>query len=250
MSGIHQTITRLRELRMGAMADALSTQMDTPSLQQFSFEDRLGMLVEREWAERENKKLKRLIKGAALPEPANLEDLDSRASRQLDRSLVSSLSTCEWINRRQNLIILGATGVGKTWLACAFGTQACRLKLSVVFYRASDLYADIGSAMLDGSLPKLKAALIKPQLLVLDDFGIGNLNAQAAHVLLDVVDRRMRSGSILITSQYPTDQWHGLFPDPTIADAILDRVVHQAHRLQLKGESMRKLRAAKRMQAT
>ena len=97
MSGIHQTITRLRELRMGAMADALSTQMDTPSLQQFSFEDRLGMLVEREWAERENKKLKRLIKGAALPEPANLEDLDSRASRQLDRSLVSSLSTCEWI---------------------------------------------------------------------------------------------------------------------------------------------------------
>jgi len=121
--------------------------------------------------------------------------------------------------------------------------------MAATFYRASDLYNDIAVATLDGSLPKLKLQLSKPQLLVLDDFGIGNMTVQAAHVLLDVVDRRMRHGSLLITSQYPADQWHSLFPDPTIADAVLDRVVHQAHRIQLKGDSMRKLQGRKRMQA-
>lgn len=249
MSSVHQTLARLRDLKLSGMAEALNQQMNMPGQQQLAFEDRLGMLVEHEWAERENRKLKRLIRGATLPEGACLEDLNYRASRNLDKAFVTTLSSCEWIHRKQNLIILGATGVGKTWLACAFATQACRLKMAATFYRASDLYNDIAVATLDGSLPKLKLQLSKPQLLVLDDFGIGNMTVQAAHVLLDVVDRRMRHGSLLITSQYPADQWHSLFPDPTIADAVLDRVVHQAHRIQLKGDSMRKLQGRKRMQA-
>lgn len=248
MSGLHQTLARMRELKLSSMAAALQQQMETPSLLQMSFEDRLAILIEHEWSDRENRKLKRLVRGAGLPEAACLEDLDFRTTRNLDKSYIAGLLPCEWVRRRQNLIILGATGVGKTWLASAFATQACRLKLAASFYRASDLFTDIALASLDGSLPKLKATLNKPQLLVLDDFGIGNMTVQAAHVLLDVVDRRMRTGSLLITSQYPTDQWHGFFPDPTIADAVLDRVVHQAHRIQLKGESMRKLQAKKRLQ--
>lgn len=248
MSGLQQTMARMRDLRLSSMAEALSQQADNPQLQKLGFDDRLGMLIEHEWSDRENRKLKRLIRGADLPEAACLEDVDYRAARNLDKSFIGSLSTCEWIRRRQNLVIVGATGLGKTWLACAFATQACRLKLAAGFYRASDLFTDIAVATLDGSLPKLKIALGKPQLLVLDDFGIGNMTVQAAHVLLDVVDRRMRTGSLLITSQYPTDQWHGFFPDPTVADAVLDRVVHQAHRVQLKGESMRKLQAKKRLQ--
>lgn len=248
MSGLQQTLVRLQDLKLSGMAEALSRQMDTPGQQQLSFEERIGILVEHEWSERESRKLKRLIRGAALPEAACLEDVDYRASRNLDKGFIASLASCEWVRRRQNLVILGATGVGKTWLACAFATQACRLKMAVGFYRASDLFNDIAAATLDGSLPRLKVSLSKPQLLVLDDFGIGSMTVQAAHVLLDVVDRRMRSGSLLITSQYPTDQWHGFFPDPTIADAVLDRVVHQAHRIQLKGESMRKLQGRKRLQ--
>jgi DNA replication protein DnaC len=229
------------------MADALVQQIETISFQQIGFEDRVGLLVEHEWAERENRKLKRLVRSAGLPEAACLEEVDYRTTRNLDKSFIATLSTCEWVRRHQNLTILGATGLGKTWLGCAFATQACRLKLATSFYRASDLFTDIAVATLDGSLPKLKAALAKPQLLVLDDFGIGSMTVQAAHVLLDVVDQRMRTGSLLITSQYPTDQWHGFFPDPTIADAVLDRVIHQSHRIQLKGESMRKLQAKKRL---
>jgi DNA replication protein DnaC len=174
--------------------------------------------------------------------------VDYGAARGLDKSHVASLAGCEWVRQKLNLVIVGATGVGKTWLASAFGTQACRLGMPVVFYRASDLYGEIAVAMHDGSLPKLKAELIKPSLLILDDFGLGDISSSAAQILLDVVDRRMRSGSLLITSQYPTEQWHGLFPDPTIADAILDRVVHQSHRLTLKGDSMRKLKAKHTMQ--
>jgi len=160
----------------------------------------------------------------------------------------SGLYEAAFARRQQNLIVVGPTGVGKTWLACAFGHQACRLKIPVTFYRTSDLYEDIGEAVHDGSLPKLKLTLSKPSLLILDDFGIGEMSASAAQVLLDVVDRRMRTGSLLLTSQYPTEKWHSFFPDPTIADAVLDRVVHQAHRIQLKGESMRKLQGRKRLE--
>jgi DNA replication protein DnaC len=249
MSSAAQTIMRLRELKLTSMAQAYELQLQQPGRGELSFEDRFGLLVEFEAAERESRKLKRLVRAAGLPEPAALEDVDHRAGRELDKAQLAALATCDWVRRQQNLIIHGATGVGKTWLACAFATQACRLKMPVTFWRASDLYGEIAVATLDGSLPKLKLALARPSLLVLDDFGIGQITAGVAQVLLDVVERRVRTGSLLITSQYPTDQWHGFFPDPTVADAVLDRVVHQSHRLALKGESMRKSRARERMQA-
>lgn len=247
MTSIQQTCSRLRELRLTAMADAYECQLQQPKLHQHGFDERLALLVEAEASTRETRKLNRLIRCAGFVDRASMEDVDYRASRGLDRSALASLATCEWIRRQHNLILIGATGVGKTWLACAFGDQACRLGLPTLFLKVADLCEDIARAAADGSMPELKRKLSKPSLLILDDLGIGTLNAEAAEVLLTVVDRRQRVGSLLITSQFPTDQWHGLFPDPTVADAILDRVVHSAHRVQLKGESMRKLRGRKQL---
>ncbi len=242
MSTQVQNTSQMRELRLTAMAQGYELQAEQPKLHQLAFDDRLGLLLEAEVAARKSRKLNRLVKVATFPETASLEDLDLRASRGLDKAFVASLSTCSWISRRQNLIIVGATGLGKSWLASALGQQACRLGMSVCFHRVSDLYTAIAESQLDATLPKLKASLLKPDLLILDDFGIGEMTPLCAQVLYDTAERRIRTGSLLVTSQYPTDKWHSFFPDPTIADAVLDRTVHQAHRIQLKGESMRKLR--------
>lgn len=249
MTSTQQTISRLRELRLNSMAEAYERQLQQPKLHQLGFDDRFGLLVEHEAGERDARRLSRLIRGASLPDTAVMEDMDFRAGRGVDKAQLASLATCEWVRQQHNLIIAGATGVGKTWLACALGAQACRLEIPTVFYRASELYSVIADAQPDGSLPKLKKALIKPPLLILDDFGLGEITVPTAQFLLEVIDRRMRTGSLLITSQFGTEQWHGLFPEPTIADAILDRIVHQSHRLILKGESMRKLRAKERLKA-
>jgi len=245
MSSIQQTLNRLRDLRLSAMAEAYELQGKQLKLHEIGFDDRFGLLVEFEVSARESKKLKRLVSTASFPEPASFEEIDYGIARGLDKPFLTSLATCEWIRQQLNLTILGATGVGKTWLACAFGNQACRLGMPVAFYRIINFYEKIANAIHDGSLPKLKTELIKPMLLILDDFGIGEISTAVAHVLLDVIDRRMRLGSLLITSQFPIEQWHDLFPDPTIADAILDRIVHQSHQLILKGESMRKVRASR-----
>lgn len=153
MSGVHQTISRLRELRLTSMAEAYSVQLQQPKLHQLSFDDRFGLLVEHEASERDSKKLKRLVRSAGFPESASLEDADYRASRDIDKGFIASLASCEWIRQQLNLIVLGATGVGKTWLACAFGSQACRQRLPATFFRASDLYQEIAVASHDGSLP-------------------------------------------------------------------------------------------------
>jgi len=242
MSTNTQNAAQMRELRLAAMTQAYELQQEQPKLHQLGFDDRLGLLLEAECSARKTRKLNRLVKVATLPEAASLEDLDMRPARGLDKPMLSGLAGCGWIKRLQNLIIVGPTGVGKTWLACALGQQACRLGMSVSFHRASDLYATISDAAHAAVLPKLKLALAKPNLLILDDFGIGEMTTFAAQVLLDVVDKRMRTGSLLITSQYPSEKWHSFFADPPIADAVLDRVVHQAHRIQMKGESMRKVR--------
>lgn len=249
MSSVQQTIDRLRELRLASMADAYQHQLQQPKLHELGFDDRLGLLVEYEVSERESRKLGRLIRSAQLPDHRTLEDIDYRESRGIEKSQIARLANCEWIRQRLNLIVVGATGVGKTCLASAFGSQACRLGFPVSFYRASDLYELISSVLLDGSLPRLRASITKPALLIVDDFGLTQVSLPVAQVLLDIIDNRMRTGSLLITSQFPTDQWHVLLPDPTLADAILDRVIHQSHRLSLKGESMRKIQAQTRMRA-
>ncbi len=247
MSSVQQTLSVLRQLKLSGMADAYQFQLDQPKLTGLSFDDRLAMLVDRETSNRETRRIQRLLKGTGFPESAVLEDLDDRPGRGLDKPLLATLAGCQWIRRHQNLNILGPTGVGKTWLACALGTQACRQGVSVLYYRCSQLFSDIAVALVDGSVSTLKSRLVKPALLLIDDFGNGEMNLAVGHVLLDIVDRRMRCGSLLITSQYPRAQWHGLFPDPTVADAVLDRIVHQSHQLQLKGESMRKIRAQEMM---
>lgn len=247
MSAPQQTLARLRELRLNPMADAYQRQLGQPNLHQLPFDERFGLIVEATTSQKESAKIKRLMKQARMPETAMLEEVDFRSGRGLDQKQIASLSSCEWVRRQQNIIITGATGVGKTWLGCAFGAQVCRLGMSAVFHKVSELWEEIAGADLDGSLRTLKTALIKPNLLILDDLGIGDITPLAGRVLLDVVDRRSKTGSLLITSQYESDHWHKFFPDPTVGDAVLDRITHQSHRLALEGDSMRKIRARKTM---
>lgn len=249
MSVTTQTIAQMRALKLSSMARAYENQLAQPKLHELPFDDRLALLLEAEDSDRRNRKLSRLIRQANLREPASLEDMDYRAGRGLDKALMASLASCAWILKNQGLLIIGPTGVGKTWIGCAMGNQACRQGLTVQFHRLSELYDQITDAQHDGTLPKLKLALTKPNLLILDDFGIGDMTTTAAQLLLDVIDSRQNRGSLLITSQYPVDKWHGLFPDQTVADATLDRFVHTSHRLNLKGESMRKLRAKLELEA-
>lgn len=249
MSMIQQTLTKMRSLKLAGMAQSYASQLDQPTRHELPFDDRLGMLIDSELTARENRRLKRLIKSAGLIEAAAIEDLDTRAVRGLDKALIAALSTCDWVRRQQNLILIGATGLGKSWLASAFGMQACRLGMAVVYRRTVDLYAELATAIADGSLPKTKAQLIKAAVLIIDDLGLGEVSPAVGHALLDVIDRRLRTGSLILTSQFPIDHWHNFFPDPTLADAILDRIVHQAHRIELKGESLRKVYAKKRFES-
>ncbi|MBY1009172.1 ATP-binding protein [Pseudomonas aeruginosa] len=243
MSRIVSTTQRLEGLGLSGMAAAYERQLNHPDLQQQAFDVRLGLMMDAEASERETRKIDRLIKGARLRDgQATLEDVDYKVSRGLDRSLIMSLAECEWLRRKQNLVLTGATGTGKTWLACAFGSQACRQGFITSYRTATQLFEDILLSQADNTLPKLRRQLIRTQLLIIDDLGIGGINAQIGPFLLDIIDQQSRSGSLLITSQYPQDRWYDLFVDPTIADAILDRILHKSHTLPLKGESMRKMK--------
>lgn len=239
---IQQTLSQMRFLRLNAMAEAFDQQRDRPELQTLSFEDRLAMLVETECLARDSRRINRLLKTAKLKFNAAPEDIDYRDSRGLDRRQVASLLGCDWIGRGQNLIVTGPTGAGKTWLTCAFGVQAIRRAHVVAYRRLPRLLEEIEIAREDGSLPKLRAQFAKTKLLILDDWGVVKLTARGRQDLLEVVDDRVgtQSLSVAITSQIPVVDWHTYLGDPTIADAIMDRIVHNAHRIELKGESMRK----------
>lgn len=238
------THQRLMELGLHGMANAYDRQLSQPQLQQEAFDVRLGLMLDAEHSSRETRKIERLVKAARMRESqATLEDVDFKASRALDRSTVMTLAECEWLRRRQNLILTGATGTGKTWLACAFGNQACRQGFTTVYRTATQLFEDILLSQADNTLPKLRRQLARTQLLIIDDLGIRGISAQLGPLLLEIIDQQSRNGSLLITSQYPQEKWYELFADPTIADAILDRIIHKSHTLQLKGESMRKVRA-------
>ena len=241
---ILNTSLRLSELGLHGMANAYDRQLSQPQLQQEAFDVRLSLMLDAEHSSRETRKIERLVKAARMRESqATLEDIDYKASRALDRSRVMNLAECEWLRRRQNLILTGATGTGKTWLACAFGNQACRQGFTTVYRTATQLFEDILLSQADNTLPKLRRQLVRTQLLIIDDLGIGGISVQLGPLLLEIIDQQSRNGSLLITSQYPQEKWYELFADPTIADAILDRIIHKSHTLQLKGESMRKIRA-------
>lgn len=241
---IHPTIEKLNSMRLAGMAKGLRAQMENPEIHNLPFEDRLALLVEAELLERETRQLATRIKGAKLREHAALEDLDTKASRGIDRALLASLATCQWIKRRHNLLITGATGAGKTWLSCALSHTACRQGMTAAYHRLPALMQDLDLARHDGRYKKLMRALGRTDLLVLDDLGIAPLSMEQLRDLLEIIDERYQKRSTLITSQLPVANWHEALGDPTMADAILDRVVHNAYKIDLKGEdSMRKLRS-------
>ncbi len=235
-----QTLQTLRRLKLTGMADALEQQMAQPQTHALSFEERIGLLVDRELTSRDNRRLSRLLRAAKLKHPACVEDINYRHSRGLQRAPMASLVTSDWVRQRQSLLIIGPTGCGKTWLACALGNAACRQGLSVLYLRATRLLDDLRIAHADGSYTKKLAQLAKLDLLILDDWGLQKLTRAQAQDLLEVVDDRHGARSLLITSQLPIEHWHDTLGDPTLADAILDRVCHSAHKLLLTGESMRK----------
>ena len=237
---IQPTLDALNALKLHGMAAALSEQMTQSAAQGLSFEERIGLLVEREAVFRESRRLTRLLQQAQLKERACLEDLDFRARRGLDRAHIATLTACDWIRVGQNLLIQGATGCGKTFLACALAHQACRQGLSALYVRAPRLFEELTLAHADGSFRKRLAALAKTSLLVIDDFAISPLGARERGDLLEILDDRIGARATLITSQLPIEHWYEYIGDPTLADAILDRLLHSSRTLTLEGESMRK----------
>jgi len=237
---IHPTVERLRALGLTAMADGFIELQNSPDAGELSREDWLGLLVDREATSRENKRLARRLREARLRQAAVVEDVDYRAHRGLDRALFQKLAAGDWLREHHHLVIIGPTGIGKSWLACALGHKACRDGFSVLYKRASRLFVDLAQARGEGRLPRLLTTLGRIRLLIIDDWGPEPLNAEQRRDLLEIVDDRCDRGSLLITSQVPVNRWHEVIGDPTLGDAILDRIVHRAHRIDLKGPSLRR----------
>lgn len=241
---IHPTIDKLSSMRLTGMVKGLKAQLENPEIDNLAFGDRLALIVDMEYMEREKRQLASRLKGAKMRQNAVLEDLDTKASRGIDRSLVATLSTCQWIKRNHNLLITGKTGTGKTWLSCALAHTACRLGITAVYYRLPTLMQDLDLARHDGRYKKVMKSISKSELLILDDWGIAPMSPEQLRDLLEIIDERYQKTSTLITSQLPVANWHEALNDPTMADAILDRVLHNAYKIDLKGEdSMRKLRS-------
>lgn len=239
-----QTLATLKALKLHGMAQALEAQAGVPDISDLSFEDRLGLLVEQEAAAREARRLRRLLQLARLREPhACVEDLDYRSRRGLDRTLMLRLAHCDWIRQHQQVLIVGATGTGKTYVASALGHSACRHGLTVRFYRIARLLNELALARADGSYGKLLTTLAKVELLIIDDWGLAPLADRERRDLLEVLDDRFERRATLVTSQLPLEHWHEVVGEATFGDAILDRLVHNAHRLVLEGRSMRGIRA-------
>ncbi|MCK5340438.1 MAG: IS21-like element helper ATPase IstB [Desulfobulbaceae bacterium] len=240
---LHPTLEKLETMRFTGMAAALEEQMKMDGLDDISFEERLGLLLDREQAVRETRRMKGRLSKAKLRQDGCVEDIDFRHPRGLDKSLVIRLADCQWIKGHNNLIITGPTGVGKSYLACAFAQKACREGFNALYLRMTKLFENLSLAKGDGRYLKLLTSFAKTDLLVLDDYGLAPLNQEQRHDLLEILEDRHGLKSTLVTSQLPIKHWHEQIGDPTLADAILDRLVHSAHKIQLEGESMRKKKA-------
>lgn len=235
------TRERLHAMRLVAMAIAWQEQQKDPKASALSFDERFALVVEAEYLARDNRRLKRLLKDAQLRLPeACVEDIEASSARGLERAQIAQLASCSWVPDHINLIITGPTGVGKSFVGCAFGQMACRRGFRVLYRRMPRLFEELSLAKADGTYAKLLAKLARFDVVILDDLGIGGLKDAQRHDLLEVLEDRYSRRATIITSQLPVEKWHEWIGDPTLADAILDRVVHNAHKIKMKGPSRRK----------
>ena len=234
------TAQKLEQLGLKGMLRALQ-QTNATEAKKLSFDERFGMLVDIELSDRDTRRVERLLRSAKLRHAsASLEEVNYTAGRNLDHATLMSLASCQWIQQRQAVILCGATGVGKSWLACALGKQACRNGFSTYYVTATQLFEDIRTALAAGTINKLKRSLSKTELLIIDDLGIGGIDVSLGPSLLEIIDLQSSAGALLVASQFPVESWYDLFNDSTVADAVLDRIVHRAHKINLAGESQRK----------
>ena len=241
------TMQKLHSLKLSALAAEWERQQKNPELAKLSFDERLGMLVDAEWLHRENARTARCLREAKLRlSSASLEDIDYAPKRELDKSLVRQLGSCRWVAEHQNVVITGATGTGKTYLACALAQTACRKGYKALYRRAPRLFDELTLAHADGSYARVLARLAKVDVLVIDDWGLAPLKEQERRDMLEILEDRYGNRSTLMTSQLPTTKWHDHLGDPTVADAICDRVLHNSHRVMLKGPSRRKEESAEK----
>lgn len=234
------TIEKMKQMRLGGMAQMHHTNTSNNLNQDYTIDQYVAMLVDQEWEARQNRKIENLIKSARFRFPATIRDVDYSVNRQLDKNTFERLATLDFVRNRENLIITGATGTGKSYLAQALGHQACMMLMKTRYYNTARLMDHFKLSRLEGNYPKSLKEIEKTDLLILDDFGLNAFDNQARQALMDVIESIYDRRSVIISSQVPVSAWHDLIGEGTIADAILDRVVHSSHRIQLKGESLRK----------
>ena len=232
-------------MKLHGMAEAFRAQLETTDASQLSFEERFAMLVDQQWLWKENRALARRLRSAKLKERGVIEDIDYQHPRGLDRKLIRTLASSEWVRQHQNLLLIGPTGIGKTWLGCALAQKACRDGFTILHKRSSELFRELAVAHVDGSFGRLLTKLARIDILVLDDFAMAPLKDSERRDFLELCDDRYQRRSVVLTSQLPLAHWHEQIGDPTLADSILDRLVHNAYRIELNGESMRKKRGRK-----
>lgn len=240
-----QTMDKLYAMKLHGLAQAYEEQHQQPQIGDLSFDERLGLLVERQWLWKEARALATRLKYARLQQTATLADLDYRTARGLSRSTIDQLASGEWIRAHQTCLITGPTGVGKSFLGAVLAHTACQAGYRALYYYEPKLFRELAIAQVDGSLPALLKKVGKVDLLVLDDWGLTPLQPAQYRLFLEILDDRQGTGALLMTSQYPLSTWHERISDPTVADAILDRIIHTAYKIELKGGSMRKKQAPK-----
>jgi DNA replication protein DnaC len=234
------TIEKLQTMKLYGMADAFRAQLETTESHQLGFEERFGLLVDQQWLWKQNRALQRRLQVAKLKQRAVLEDINYQHPRGLDRKLLRTLASSEWVRQKLNIVFTGPTGIGKSWISCALAQKACRDGFSILHKKTSELFRELAIAQVDGSLSRMLVRLAQIDVLLLDDFAMAPLKDSERRDFLEVCDDRYQRRSLILTSQMPVPHWHEQIGDPTIADSILDRILHNAYRIELKGESLRK----------
>ncbi len=236
----NQTIEKLRQMRLGAMAELHAAHLRDNRTDKSTADEYLALLTDHQWEDRQNRKIERLLKLAGFKQPANLADIDYAQNRNLDRNMFERLATLDFMPRKENIIITGASGTGKSYLGQALGNQACMMQFRTIYSNTARLLKKLKLSKVDGTYLKELNKLIKADLLILDDFGLQSFDNHAREALMDIIDDRHNRTSTIIASQIPVSAWYDIIGEGTIADAILDRIVNSSHRIDLKGESLRK----------